>query len=82
MSKDITEKRLEAYNDVFADIYNNLLFGGKTILQEQELEDKQTEGYVEREDGRVHENRRDIQKMDRQQNVYRLICGLENFWIS
>ncbi len=27
--KDITEKMLEAYNDVFADIVNVLLFDGK-----------------------------------------------------
>ena len=28
--KDITEKILADYNDVFADIVNVLLFGGKT----------------------------------------------------
>ena len=28
-SKDITEKTLEAYNDVFADIINVLLFNGE-----------------------------------------------------
>lgn len=27
--KDIAEKNLEAYNDVFADIVNGLLFDGK-----------------------------------------------------
>ena len=27
--KDLTEKTLEAYNDVFADIMNVLLFDGK-----------------------------------------------------
>lgn len=32
--KDITEKILADYNDVFADIVNVLLFGGKTIVDE------------------------------------------------
>lgn len=32
--KDITEKILADYNDVFADIVNVLLFGGKTTVDE------------------------------------------------
>ena len=78
MSKDIAEKRLEAYNDVFADIYNNLMFDGKIVLQEEELVNQNTECYVKKEDGELHENRRDVRKVDKNQNVYRLICGLEN----
>ena len=38
-AKDITEKTLEAYNDVFADIINVLLFKGKQVVKENELED-------------------------------------------
>lgn len=37
--KDITEKVLEAFNDVFADIVNVLLFDGKEILKAEELVD-------------------------------------------
>lgn len=37
--KDITEKTLEAYNDVFADIVNVLLFNGKQVIMEDELEE-------------------------------------------
>ena len=36
--KDISEKNLEALNDVFADITNTLLFGGERIISESELE--------------------------------------------
>lgn len=36
--KDIAEKNLEAWNDVFADIANVLLFGGKRLIKEEELE--------------------------------------------
>ena len=30
--KDVTEKILESYNDVFADIVNVLLFGGRQVV--------------------------------------------------
>ena len=32
MEKDIAEKRLEEYNDVFADIYNVAVFGGRQAV--------------------------------------------------
>lgn len=38
--KDITEKILESYNDVFSDIVNVLLFDGKQVLSPDELEDQ------------------------------------------
>ncbi|WP_156011594.1 hypothetical protein [Treponema sp. C6A8] len=37
--KDIAEKTLESYNDVFADIVNVVIFGGKRIVKENELTD-------------------------------------------
>ena len=36
--KDIAQKILEAYNDVFADIVNVLLFDGKEVIRPDELE--------------------------------------------
>lgn len=36
-TKDLTEKVLEAYNDVFADIVNVLLFDGKRRLKKRIL---------------------------------------------
>ena len=38
--KDVTEKILESYNDVFADIVNVLLFGGRQVVAPDELEDQ------------------------------------------
>lgn len=35
--KDATEKILEAYNDVFSDIVNVLLFQGEEVLKADEL---------------------------------------------
>lgn len=78
MSKDIAEKRLEEHNDVFADIFNNLLFDGQTILRKEELISLPTESHARNADGRLHENRRDVRKADKDHNVYRLICGIEN----
>ena len=40
--KDIAEKILLAYNDVFSDIVNVLLFGGKEVILENDLEDQTT----------------------------------------
>ena len=37
-TKDISEKHLEAWNDVFADIVNVLLFDGRRLIREDELE--------------------------------------------
>ena len=37
--KDVVEKTLEGYNDVFADIVNGLLFKGEQLISEQALID-------------------------------------------
>lgn len=36
-AKDITEKQLADYNDVFADIINGILFHGRQVVKEHEL---------------------------------------------
>lgn len=38
--KDIAEKTLEGYNDVFADIANVLLFNGRRLINPDDLEDR------------------------------------------
>ena len=37
--KDITQKVLEQYNDVFMDIVNVLLFNGELVVREEDLLD-------------------------------------------
>ena len=44
--KDITEKRLIAKDEVFADIYNNIVFQGEQILDSRTLESLPTESYA------------------------------------
>lgn len=59
--KDMTEKLLEEYNDVFADIYNVLVFK-KDVIDENRLRDGTTESVYKAEDGAYREQRRDVMK--------------------
>ncbi len=78
MSKDISEKRLEEYEDVFADIFNNLVASGKKIVEEDELESLPTEAFTRNHDGSLRQGNRDVRKVDKKYNQYHLILGLEN----
>lgn len=75
--KDTTEKILEAYNDVFSDIVNVLLFQGEEVLKADELEDQAPRSYY-KADGKVHEIERDVAKRWKKEQI-RLACiGVEN----
>lgn len=78
MQKDIATKRLEEHNDVFADIFNNLIFSGQKVLEEGALVSLPTESFSRMDGGRLRQGNRDVCKADKEQNVYRLICGIEN----
>ena len=60
--KDITEKVLEDYNDVFADIINGLLFDGVQEIKPEALENTTVHAQYKAEDDKVHELERDIAK--------------------
>lgn len=57
LSGKLSEKYLEAYNDVFADILNVLLFHGKEQIKPSELSEIITETQY-KADGKPHEQRR------------------------
>lgn len=78
MKKDIAEKRLEDYNDVFADIFNNLVFQGEQVLEEERLTPLPTEAFTRQMDGDLRQGNRDIRKADGAYGKYRLICSAEN----
>ena len=59
--KDMTEKTLESYNDVFADIVNGLLFRGRQVIKEDSLIDAQPFSMYKM-DGKIHEQERDVAK--------------------
>ena len=50
--KDITQKTLERYDDVFADIINVLLFNGERVVTEDSLTDVMP-GSILKMDGRI-----------------------------
>ena len=78
MDRDIAQKRLEDYNDVFADIFNNLVFHGNQILEEDRLEPFPTEAFTRKIDGGLRQGNGDVRKVDRRNGRYRLIYGTEN----
>lgn len=59
--KDLSEKLLVAFDDVFADIVNVLLFGGRCVIRPEELEDKGS-GSVYKDGDMLREMDRDVVK--------------------
>ena len=76
--KDLTEKILLNYNDVFADIVNTLLFDGRKVLEPSALEDRLVHSQYKADDGRLHEEERDVFKTWKKCGVEIALCGLEN----
>ena len=76
-SKDISEKILEDYNDVFADIVNNLVFDGREVIRPEELENAATISQYKLNDG-LHEQERDTAKHWKRGTIIMASWGLEN----
>lgn len=76
-TKDITENYLEAYNDVFADIVNVLLFQGEKIIIPEQLTNAVSKAVYKADDG-LHEEERDISKYWSVGNIRIAIYGIEN----
>ena len=79
--KDISEKILLNINEVFADVVNVLMFGGKERIQPEALDDKLVHAQYKAEDGVLHEEERDVFKKvwaDRECGIELALCGLEN----
>ena len=75
--KDITQKTLERYNDVFADIINVLLFNGERVVTEDSLTDV-LPGSILKMDGRIRTQYRDIAKYWHNSKIKLSMFGLEN----
>jgi len=75
--KDISEKILESYNDVFADIVNVLLFDGRIVIKPEELADQNTRAAY-KADGKLREIERDVAKQWTKSNIRIACIGLEN----
>ena len=75
--RDIAEKLLEAYDDVFADIVNGLLFDGEAVILPEELED-QTPRAAYKADGQLREIERDVAKRWTRSSIRIACIGIEN----
>lgn len=76
--KDISEKVLFRYNDVFADIINVLVFGGERRVKENALEIANVMEQYKAEDGVLHEEERDLCKYWKDGDIRIALMGLEN----
>ena len=75
--KDILEKSLCNYNDVFSDIVNNLLFGGSELVKEDSLQDTPVHSTY-RGEGAFRELERDIAKHWMDNSIRISLMGIEN----
>ncbi len=76
--KDITEKILEDCPDVFADIFNALVFNGRQEIKENELADGAVHSQYRAHDSKMHELERDVAKRWVRGNALLAILGAEN----
>ena len=60
--KDMSEKILEDYNDVFSDIVNVLLFHGQELIEPSALESISVHSQYKGVDAKLHEQERDVAK--------------------
>ena len=76
-TKDTTQKRLEDFEDIFADISNVLLYDGEDVIKENELETITAKGTytVEKQ---IHEVERDVAKRWKHHSLHISLIGLEN----
>ena len=75
--KDITQKTLERYNDVFADVINVLLFNGENVVLEDSLIDALPMSTLKME-GKIKSQYRDIAKYWNNSKINVSMFGLEN----
>ena len=75
--KDVREKLLEDYEDVFADIVNVLAFGGQRLLDPARLRGGPTVSRYKDGEAGLREQIRDVIKFD-QNEAMLAVFGLEN----
>ena len=75
--KDIAEKTLESYSDVFADIANVLMFGGEQVIHPEDLEDASPRSAY-KADGKLRDIERDVVKRWTDGSIRIACLGMEN----
>lgn len=74
--KDISEKILADYNDVFADIANVLLFQGEQMISPDSLRNERIVSQYKSSSNKLHEQERDILKSWTDENLKIALIGL------
>ncbi|MBO4784425.1 MAG: Rpn family recombination-promoting nuclease/putative transposase [Lachnospiraceae bacterium] len=77
MGLDANEKILADYNDVFADIMNVFLFGGKQVIKEEQLENSKDRSQY-KADGELHQQERDVSKFYNDKEMRIAFLGIEH----
>ena len=76
--KDILEKKLLMFNDVFADFVNGIMFDGKDVVKESELVDLSGWSHYKGDDSKHRFQDRDVVKLWKKENVVISLIGIEN----
>lgn len=76
--KDISEKNLEQYADVFSDIINALLYTGKHVVKEKKLYPAPTESFYKVCDGSWHQQFQDISMYENRNGQIYVQYAIEN----
>ena len=78
MGQDLAGTKLVEFNDVFADVYNNLYFDGTQVIREENLEAMPTRAYTKDVSGNLRGRMRDVRKKCTCGGEYQLILGYEH----
>ena len=76
--KDIAEASFIELNDVFADIFNVLIYKGKRFIKENKLQAMPRKSQYKGDNDLLHEQERDVLKKWRGKDVELAILGVEN----
>ena len=76
--KDILEKKLLMFNDVFADFVNGIMFDGKDVVKEDELVDLSGWSHYKGDDSKHRFQDRDVVKLWKKENVVISLIGIKN----
>ena len=76
--KDITDKILLDYNDVFADVVNVCVYNGKEVVNPRDLRNTAVHAQYKADDGTLHELERDVAKYWKKSRATIAMYGIEN----
>ena len=76
--KDILEKKLLMFNDIFATFVNGIMFDGEQVVKEDELLDVPSWSQYKGDDSRHRFQDRDVVKLWKKQGIVISLIGIEN----